>query len=113
MQNQWQSTHDKINPLPTLPYLTSVQDGKSVQIENFSQIWEFWKSKTVFFGPKLFLSTCQVINNYDEHIPIKWQSANIGFEIINLAGNFQKRIKRAARLLDRLEYMLLKIFETP
>ena len=30
-------------------------------------------------------------------------AVNIGFEIINLARNFQKRIKRAARLLDRLD----------
>ena len=31
---------------------------------------------------------------------------NIEFEIINLARNFQKRIKCAARLLDRLEYLI-------
>ena len=74
MQNQWQSTHDKINPLPTLPYLTSVQDGKSVQIENFSQIWEFWKSEITSYGSRLFSSTYWVRDDQNEHIPIKWQS---------------------------------------
>ena len=56
-------------------------------------------------GPKLFLSS-------DYSIPFKWKSNknrklwNKGSKNFNLAGNFQKRMKCAARLLDRPEYVL-------
>ena len=61
-------------------------------------------------GPKLFLSVNQAGNDQDKHISFNWEaiwikkSINGGFENINLHENFQKRIKCAARLLDRLEY---------
>ena len=72
-------------------------------------IWEFWESKPVLGGPKLFLSTYQARNYQNMHISFKRKTIeflkliNEGFKNFNLATNFQKRIKCAARLLDRLE----------
>ena len=38
------------------------------------KIQQFW---TAFYGPRLFLSTCEVRNAYNEHISIKWYLVNL------------------------------------
>ena len=59
-------------------------------------------------GPKPFSSSNQVKDNQYRHILFKWKSIKVqklvNEEVKNfyLTENFQKRIKCAARLLDRL-----------
>ena len=60
-------------------------------------------------GPKLFLSTKYVINDQTKHIAFKYLHLKLNklrIQKFQSAWNFSKneQIKRAARLLDRLEY---------
>ena len=75
---------------------------ESLKVFDLLQIGQ--NENVIGFGRNFNLDKLQLIKI---QVPLKLikveKSISEGFWNLNLAGNFQKRIKRAARFLDRLE----------